>query len=875
MKRRVLSLAFYGAALALPCLIVLAVLYKQSFYPFGEKVLPIWDLQITYTYFYEWFRSVLEGEANIFYSFSKSLGGGMYSGWAGLLTNPINWFVAAFPKNPTDFTLFMLLVRFSLAGPTAYFYIRRRFKLSRPITLCLAVCYSMMLFMTTQSANPMWMDVVIMLPLVMYGLYCVVRKGKIVFFFVSLLLTIIFNYYNGYMVCLFSILFYLFESYLYAPQAARTRAKFMVNPGRFSAAFTCAVFASVFILLPTVIGLLAGKGAVPGGLFDFTFRYELSDVFRSFFIGVYEKEYLPQFYCGTFALIGALWFFLNGKIGKREKIAAGAFITFMIVCTWYAPFDRIWLGFRDGNSFYCRFAFLISALVIFFAARALETLDRATVKKLLLASGIVALVAFIIFADGRLGGRRYLLAAFAMCVVVPACLVLMDRYKKHTLIRCGLSLVLIAGVSFEAFLSCDQVFTFRYSGSKSTHDLYEKYYEQGRNAIAEIDMEDGSEANAYRVEKTYNFLSDSRVIALNETMAFRYAGVALYDSAYDDRTQNLLHRFGYTPDRSIRTSYNDPMIVADSLLGIRYVADDEAKYGYKDAGLQSVWAGRSFYENPFALPLGYKASPEIYTPIAFNGNPFDYQNDFVNALTGQESSCIKEVPTKLISKSDEEWVWEVDVSGEDYLYGYIEYPESPQRTVKDENAESLFPEQLSVDLCDGNDLLYIYIDDWSQGMFPIKLEKDGGSGKISIKGDALKDFDGDMNFYAASVDVKAFEETFEKLAEKPFDIETFEGGHVYGSYVADGDDVLFTTIPYDSGWAITVNGEQVEPQIVQDCFIALDLEQGSNVIEMTYTTPGLTAGIAVSVISVLLFVAFTIVVYKRPVRSKFVDKLTE
>lgn len=80
----------------------------------------------------------------------------------------------------------------------------------------------------------MWMEVVILLPLVMYGVYCIVHRGKVVFFYVSLLATIICNYYNGYMVCLFSIMFYLFESYLFVPQAKRVRAGIMVNPGRFS-----------------------------------------------------------------------------------------------------------------------------------------------------------------------------------------------------------------------------------------------------------------------------------------------------------------------------------------------------------------------------------------------------------------------------------------------------------------------------------------------------------------------------------------------------------------------------------------------------------------------------------------------------------------
>lgn len=872
MKQKVLSLGGYGAALIIPFLIVLAVLYTSSIYPFGEGVLAVWDLQITYTYFFEWFRSVLEGDANLFYSFSKSLGGGMYAGWASILVSPVNWFIVLFPDNPIDFITFMILVKFGLAGLTSYFYIRRRFTLSRPLTLCLSICYAMMLFMTTQSANPMWMDAVVMLPLVMYGLYLVVREGKVVLFFVSLLLTILFNYYNGYMICLFSIMFYLYESYLYAPKAPHVRARFMVNPGRFSGAFTLAVLASVFVLLPTVIGLMAGKGAVPDGLFDFEFRYQLNDVVRSLFLGVYEKEYLPQLYCGTFALIGMVWFFLNQKIGKREKIAAAAFIGFLVICTWYAPFDRIWLGFRDGNSFYCRFTFLIAALIIFVAARSLEMLDKSTYKRLAIAAGIIALISFIILADGGHGGRRYFLATVAMCIAIPVCLVLINKYKTKDFIRIGASLVLIAAVSTEAYMSCDQAFAFRYKNNKTTYSYYENYYKEGRAALSKIDENDNSEANAYRIEKTFNLLSPYRVIALNETMAFRYLGIALYDSTYDDRVQNLLHRLGYTPDRNIRTSYNDPMIVADSLLGIRYVADDALPYEYKETGLDKTWEGRSFYENPHALPLGYGASTDILETLEFNGNPFDYQNDLVNALAGEESDCLVAVKTQLISKEGEEWVWEVEAPDDVSLYGYIEYPESPQRTAAFATADNALaesqPEELSVDLYDGDEHLYVYIDNWSQGVFPITSESDDGVRTISLKGEALKDFNGEMTFYAAYVDQDSFESVFNKLASKPFNVETFEDGYVAGTYESDGRDILFTTIPYDSGWTIKINGEVVEPKMIQDCFIGLEVSEGNNVIEMTYSASGFAAGVVVSVGALALFMIFAVILHRRPLKAK-------
>lgn len=851
MKRYGLSSLFYALSFLAPCGIVVASFFILSMYPFGDRAVSVWDLQITYTYFYEWFRDCLAGNQNIFYSFSKSLGGNMYAGWSGLLTSPINWLILLCGDNPMDFVTLMIVLKFGLAGLTSYFYVRRRFALSRPISLCLSVCYSMMLFMTTQSANPMWMEVVILLPLVMYGVYCIVHRGKVVFFYVSLLATIICNYYNGYMVCLFSIMFYLFESYLFVPQAKRVRAGIMVNPGRFSIAFSLAVFSSLFILLPTVLGLLGGKGAVPGGLFTFEFRYDLNDLARSFFLGVYEKEQLPQMYCGTLTLICAIWFFLSDKIGKREKVAAGVFIGFMVFSTWYAPFDRIWLGLRDGNSFYCRFTFLVSALFLFVAARALSVgWEHRSYKGLVKAAAIVGIVAVVIYCDGNFPRTRFFVATIAMCVAIPLVVILLDRFRDNAFRRSALSAILVLAVSFEALLSCHGIFRTRLdSDNPSYYSRYGSYYEEGENALEEVDAKDGTDVNAYRLEKTYNFLSPFRRIALNETMAFDYAGIALYDSAYDDRVQNVLSRLGYTPDRGIRTSYNDPMIVSDALLGIRYVSDDECPPGFVESDIESTWEGKRFYENPYALPLGYKASSEILDEIEFDGDPFEYQNELVNKLVGEEVDCIVDVRGRLVERGDDEWVWEIELPADApegaILYGYFEYGW-----------------QLSVDLYDNDEYLYVYLDDWSQGVFPITAETEDGVHSIMLKGDIPENAD-DLVFHAAYVDMDKFGAACDKLASHPFEIDTFKDGEVAGTYVSDGDGVLFTTIPYDAGWTIEVNGTVVEPQVVQDAFIAFDVEAGENTIKMTYFPPalGLTAGL--SGLAVAGFIASAVAMRRR------------
>ena len=46
--------------------------------------------------------------------------------------------------------------------------------------------------------------------------------------------------------------------------------------------------------------------------------------------------------------------------------------------------------------------------------------------------------------------------------------------------------------------------------------------------------------------------------------------------------------------------------------------------------------------------------------------------------------------------------------------------------------------------------------------------------------------------------------------------------------VKDKDGLLFTTIPYETGMSIKVNGKKVTPKLIFDAFIGLELETGDN-----------------------------------------------
>ena len=47
------------------------IFYKVGIYPFGERSLLIWDLRWQYIQFFSWFKQVLTGGGNLFYSLMR------------------------------------------------------------------------------------------------------------------------------------------------------------------------------------------------------------------------------------------------------------------------------------------------------------------------------------------------------------------------------------------------------------------------------------------------------------------------------------------------------------------------------------------------------------------------------------------------------------------------------------------------------------------------------------------------------------------------------------------------------------------------------------------------------------------------------------
>ncbi len=81
------------------------------------------------------------------------------------------------------------------------------------------------------------------------------------------------------------------------------------------------------------------------------------------------------------------------------------------------------------------------------------------------------------------------------------------------------------------------------------------------------------------------------------------------------------------------------------------------------------------------------------------------------------------------------------------------------------------------------------------------------------------------------------------------------------SITLERPNLVFYSVPYDEGWSAYVNGKEVEVERVNSGFVAVLAEAGENTIVFKYTTPGLFAGIIISIAALALLLIYLLIVF--------------
>ena len=130
--------------------------------------------------------------------------------WAYYLLSPYNLILLFFPKRYLVETIILLTgIKIVSSAITMYAYLRNKVD-SKILLITLCLCYAFCGYVVAFQMNVMWLDNIILLPLIILGLEKIVDKNDFKLYVITMSLSLIFNFYIGFSTALFSVLYYLY-----------------------------------------------------------------------------------------------------------------------------------------------------------------------------------------------------------------------------------------------------------------------------------------------------------------------------------------------------------------------------------------------------------------------------------------------------------------------------------------------------------------------------------------------------------------------------------------------------------------------------------------------------------------------------------------
>ncbi len=863
-------------------------------WPIGEHSVLVLDLNAQYVYYFEQLRDVLTAGDSLIYSFERALGGEFMGIFAYYLSSPFSLLVALFPKEMITEALYLILVlKTGFCGLAFGYYLTKTRDLRPLYTVSFSVMYALCSYVVVMQHNVMWIDNVIAFPLLLLGIDGLIKEGKFKLYVLALVYAVFSNFYIGYMTCLF-VFFYFFARYFMLTPAERNprgeSAHFAATLMRIALWTLVALMICAVIILPTYYSLTFGKLSFSNPNYTPKQMFEFADMVTKAFFGSYDTVRpagMPFIYGGTLALILApLYFFAEG-IPTRRKVGMAFMMALLLVSFNFSIFDIIWHGMQRPNWLNARFAFMFTGLMLIMAADALKELPRLGKKAVTLSAVLWCGLLVILSKIGydNLPDFTAVWASIFFFVVLAAVLPSCIRSMRDPGVCRAASGILCAVVTVEAIAN-GVVMLYRLDEdvSFSNRHSYRQMIDDYSEATAVFMDEDDNEF--YRAEKLVHRKK-------NDNFALDLRGLSNSTSTLNARAIDLLSQFGYAA-MSHWSMFAGATAVTDALFDIKYLIVDESDSKDVMDYIHDLYTRLTtdedqldVYENPYALSIAYSVDEAIlrYDPAKEEEDgvdnymdPFTYMNRLLSAMTGETVEVwhrvtvdnfkdqgvknLNVVGHKGYEKNDTataKLTWTLDVESTDRIYAYF---------------PSKYPRECSLYL--NGEKLGQYFKSETFSIRELGSFEVGEEITVSLYPEEDKTYIRKGCSYFWYFDEAVFEQVTEKLQEGVMDAKSDRDDCIYGNItVPEGDSVVFTTIPYDAGWKVSVDGEEVETvALLRDTLLAFEAEPGEHEIVMTYRPDCVRYGTVLTVVGLLIFVCACAVDLVRKRRMVAVEGMT-
>lgn len=822
--------------------IIISVIYTLSkIAPFGNN--SMLDVDFYHQYgplLNELYDRVKEG-SSLLYSFNTGGGLPFYRNFLNYLSSPFNIVLFLFKKENIVMAFSCIIgLKVIFASGMMSIYLKKTFKKDGVLLTIFSVLYAFSGYFCSYYWNIMWLDGMVFLPLIMLGINKLVDDEKPIFYTIFLSIMLIANYFIAYMICIFAVMYffgYLF--YRYGFSLKKTYKKIILF-----ILFSILAAALVSFALIPLYKALSSISATSDSFPELTLQFKFHELLFNHLTGVNRTVFasdelpLPNVYAGLLTFTGVILFFINKKINIRAKLLAFLILLIFVLSFNLNSLDFIWHAFHVPNDLPWRYSFIYVFIFItigYYGILRIKDLKKSSVFASSFISLIIILLAYKFSFKNIDFDRTIINIIFVLLYLL---IFLFTQFKKinkkiiYALIIIFVSAECIYGIDYNWNIDHD-IATFM-----SDKNTYEKL-------ISETTSKDN---DLYRMEKT-------DYLTLNDAAWYNYKGISTFTSmAYESvsKFQRKLGLSGNNINSYYYKYYNTP--IYNTMFDIKYLMGSYIENPYYSYLKTDGKVDLIKYNYSSSLLYGVDKKIKGYYPEEYN--PFKNQSGFVSLTTNTTDIytdvLVKDVIGGEITPSD----FKNNSNGE---FNYI----------LDDGQDSItFMLDNKV-----NQNIYLYINGSNVNGFEVDDKyysitsdeyytvdvgtKEIGDVKVKINFKDNND-DGIIKFYAYAIDDDKFKEFYNEINKNILKVTSYSDTLIEGDVTLKSDKVMLSTIAYDTGWKVYVDGKSVDTYKIADSYLAFDIKKGSHKIKLVYYPDGMKLGIITSFISLAIIFIFAI-----------------
>ena len=810
-RRDALAVSF-----AVPVIVMIIIFIQRGIFPFGEQSYLRTDLYHQYAPFFSEFKMKLSEGRSLLYSWDVGLGVNFSAIYAYYLASPLNWLIFLCPKKYIiEFMTCMIVVKTALCGVSMTWYLQKRSRTEHFYAAFFGIFYAMSAYLCAYSWNIMWLDCIILFPLVAFGLEKLVSEGKCLLYTAALGLCITSNYYISIMICMFLVIYFFA---LLVLQGAGGRQ--VLRAGlRFAACSLIAGGISAAVLIPEVFALQC----TASGNFDFpktiTCYFSIMDMLARHIGNVTPEiglDHWPNIYCGIAVYQLMQLYAVNRRISLREKAVYAVILIFFLASFSINVLNYIWHGFHYPNSLPARQSFIYIFLVLYLCYRGLDYEEGNTLRDLKI-SFLTSFVFVLACQKFVTNEDIHFAVYYAAMLFLPLYSLVLWKVRTGGLQKKNAMLILLGLVAVET--AANTAVTSVPTTSRTEYTADNADIIALKNTVPSLPF--------VRFEKIKRKSKD-------DGAWMNFHSVSLFSSTADKALSEFMKHVGCESSVNAYSITGSTPFV-DSLLDVKYAFYPGESFNTaltETAHSGEVW----LYENPSVLDLGFLIRPDLFENwvLTFD-NPADVQNDLCGLLGIQP--VLDEVEG---SASGKTFSFTAPSDGVYYAFatsGRVKKVKAdlPGEAKSFENLDRRFFMEIGT-LKEGDPVL-------------LRDETDGSGATFEAK--------------VYRFDYDALSELKEKLGSRPFEITSFEDDHIEGTVNAEDHSLLFFSIPYDKGWTVTIDGIRRETVKSLNAFLAVRVTPGEHTVVLDFEPRGLKIGILLSAVSLLLLAALAVMTFRR------------